>query len=122
MEESKHVARRIRRRTLGTAFRTDPRRQVDSRREQFDELAWVVRDISLSGAFLETTRPVAVGGEFDLTLVFGAAMVHVSVEVIRLQEPDWGRSGGIGVIFKGFGSGAQQFLESYIAAAEGSVY
>ena len=122
MGESKQVSRRIRRRTLGTAFRADPRREPDPQLQQMGDVAWTVRDISLSGAFLATGSPVAVSAEFSLTLVFGVAMLHVRVEVVRVQEPAWGRTGGVGVIFKQFGPGAKKFLESYIAAAEGNVY
>ena len=107
----------MRRRSLGTAFRADPRREVAPRIKPFWDLAWAVRDISASGAFLETHGPVPIGSIVDLTLVFGATMVHVTVEVVRIQEPGWGRAAGVGVSFIEFGGGAKQFLESYVAAA-----
>ncbi len=41
---------------------------------------------------------------------------------MRVQKPVWGHCAGVGVSFKRFGTGAKEFLESYIAAAEGSAY
>jgi hypothetical protein len=57
-------------------------------------------DISVSGAFLETESPIRLGAMLDLDLEFdGQATVHVTAEVVRVQEPSWRRPGGVGVKF-----------------------
>jgi hypothetical protein len=112
MGEGSNVARRVRRRTLGRAIRDDP----------VAESAWSIRDVSISGAFLETNASIPVGSELELALVFGTAVIHVTARVIRIQEPGWGRVGGVGIEFTRFRGDAQQFLESYIAATEAETY
>ena len=112
MGEGSNVARRVRRRTLGRAIREDP----------VAESAWSIRDVSISGAFLETNAPIPVGSELELALVFGTAVIHVTAQVIRIQEPGWGQVGGVGIEFTRFRGDAEQFLESYIAATEAETY
>ncbi len=110
MGKAENVARRVRLRTLGRAIREDP----------IAESAWSIRDVSSTGAFLETRAPIAVGAELEL--VFGTAVIHVTARVVRVQEPAWGQVGGVGVEFMRFGGDSQKFLESYIAATEGETY
>jgi hypothetical protein len=112
MDEDSNVARRVRRRTLGRAIREDPGAGS----------AWCIRDVSISGAFLETNAPIPIGSELELALVFGTAVIHVTARVIRIQQPDWGQVGGVGVEFTRFRGDSQQFLESYIAATEAETY
>ena len=112
MGEAEDVARRVRRRTLGRAIREDP----------IAESAWSIRDVSITGAFLETSAPIAVGAELELALVFGTAVIHVSARVVRVQEPAWGQVAGVGIEFMRFGGDSQKFLENYIAATEGETY
>ena len=108
-EEGAHVARRIRRRTLGRAIREDPS----------GEPGWGIRDLSTTGAFLETKARLEVGAEFDLSLIFGTAVVHVVARVVRIQEPSWQHVGGAGVQFIRLSKGTEAFLESYIESSEG---
>ncbi len=112
MGEAPNIARRVRRRTLGRAIREDP----------IAESAWSIRDVSITGAFLETSAPLPVGSELELALVFGTAVIHVTARVIRVQEPAWGQVGGVGIEFTRLRGDSQQFLESYIAATEGEAY
>ncbi len=109
IDEDGPVARRIRRRTLGRAIREAPG----------EELAWGIRDLSTTGAFLETKAPLEIGTEFDLSLVLGTAVIHVMARVARIQEPSWQHVGGAGIEFTRVSQGAQAFLESYIEASEG---
>ena len=102
------AARAPRRRSNGKAFLKDPRV------EDCSHLAWDVRDVSISGAFLETKGPVPVGTELEMCLVFGAAMAHVKARVTRVQEPSWAHVGGVGVRFVKFYEGARELLESYL--------
>ena len=112
MGEESNVARRVRRRTLGRAIRDDP----------IAESAWGIRDVSISGAFLETHAPIPVGSELELALVFGTAVIHVTARVVRVQEPAWGQVGGVGIEFTRLRGDSRQFLESYVAATEGEAY
>lgn len=108
-----NAARRVRRRSLGHAHLSDPRR-LDS------QLVWDIRDVSVTGAFLETTGPVPVGTELELALVFGPALARVRARVVRVQEPTWEDAGGVGVEFTEFYEGSRDLLEGYIAEADGS--
>lgn len=63
------------------------------------QLHWTARDISTTGAFLETESPLPVGSRLALALELAGITVHVDAEVIRVQEPTWGTAGGIGVTF-----------------------
>ena len=107
-KEGGHVARRIRRRTLGRAIREDPS----------GEFSWSVRDLSMTGALLETKMPLEIDSEFDLSLVFGTAVIHVTARVVRVQEPSREYIGGAGIEFIRVSKGAKAFLESYIEASE----
>ena len=42
-------------------------------------------------------------------------MILVTAEAARVQEPAWGRVGGIGVYFTWFGRGSQETIERFIA-------
>ena len=108
-EEGAHVARRIRRRTLGRAIREDPN----------GESAWGIRDLSTTGAFLETKARLEIGEEFDLSLIFGTAVIRVMARVVRIQEPSWHHVGGAGIEFIRPSEGTKTFLESYIEWSEG---
>ncbi len=112
MGEVSNIARRVRRRTLGRAIREDP----------ITESAWGIRDVSISGAFLETHAPIPVGSELELALVFGTAVIHVTARVVRVQEPAWGQVGGVGIAFTRLRGDSRQFLESYVAATEDEAY
>ncbi len=108
-EENRHIARRIRRRTLGRAIRADPS----------SESAWQIRDLSTTGAFLETKTPIEIGTEFDLSLIFGTAIIHVTARVVRIQEPPEHDVRGAGIEFTRLSEGAKTFLESYIESSAG---
>ncbi len=101
-------------RLIGEAFMTDPRDEVDPRRQEWAHLGFGVRDLSATGAFVETRGPIPVGTELDLAIVVGAAMAHVRVEVVRVQEPGWGSAGGVGVRFTSIGEGSQRLLDDYL--------
>jgi hypothetical protein len=107
--EGEQVTRRIRRRSLGRAIREDPS----------GESAWSIHDLSTTGAFLETRTPLEIGAEFDLSLIFGTAVIHVTARAVRIQEPSESQVSGVGIEFVRLSEGARAFLESYIEASEG---
>lgn len=69
-----------------------------------------IRDMSTTGAFLETPGPVEVGTTLDLCIDFGGSRARVKAHAVRLQEPDWGVPGGVGVAFREFESGSREIL------------
>jgi CheY-like chemotaxis protein len=111
-----NAARRVRRRSIGRAYVSD------SPSERFSQLVWDIRDLSVSGAFLETRGPVPVGTDLNLSLVFGRKVARVRASVVRVQEPSWEAPAGVGVAFTGFEDGALEMLETYVAEAEGELF
>lgn len=114
--ESWNAARPERCRTLGRAFLADPARQ------EFSQLAWEIHDLSRTGAFLETNAPLPVGTGIHLSLSLGGATARVQVEVVRVQEPSWGRVGGVGVVFRDLDEDAREILERHVAEAADELY
>jgi hypothetical protein len=108
-EEHPHSARRTRRRTLGRAVRED----------QSDSSAWSIRDLSVTGAFVETKVPLEIGAQFDLSLIIGTAIIQVMARVVRTQEASARCACGAGIEFMRLSDGAKTFLESYIEVSEG---
>ena len=66
--------------------------------------------MSTSGAFLETPGPLVVGTMLDLCIDFGGSRARVLARTVRMQEPDWGVPGGVGVAFREFESGSREIL------------
>jgi CheY-like chemotaxis protein len=63
-------------------------------------LAWDLVDLSATGAFLATPSSIAVGSRVLLGLTLDGELVRVLATVVRVQEPAWGRCGGVGVRFE----------------------
>lgn len=97
------VERRRRRRSLGSAAMS----------QQF-RINQIV-NISVTGALLETEGALPLGQVLDLTLELDdKSTVEVQAKVVRVQEPDWLRVGGVGVAFTNYRGDALQTLERYI--------
>lgn len=79
------------------------------------QLSWILVDVSATGAFVATEGPLAIGCQFGITLLAGPAQIHVRAEVVRLQEPGWGRLGGVGVRFLGLGRSSRAALNALSA-------
>lgn len=59
-----------------------------------------IADISVTGAFLESYGEIPIGHEMELDLrLESGSSVRVLAKVVRVQYPDWGRTGGVGVTF-----------------------
>lgn len=104
MEKARQViARRRRRRSLGTAQTRGPQ-----------EIHRIV-DLSVSGALLETRHEVSVGTVLDLDLdLENGSSAHVMAKVVRIQQPAWGRVGGVGVAFQDVKPRSKRFIEEYV--------
>jgi CheY-like chemotaxis protein len=109
--------RSARRRSSAQACLLDPPRKGGSGSER-SQLFWYVRDLSATGAFLETESPIPVGTRFDLSLDLDGLEARVTAEVVRVQEPGWGRTGGVGVRFVAFGQEARERLREHVAGAD----
>jgi CheY-like chemotaxis protein len=115
---TQETARRVR--SLGRALLIDPNGRAAGQ-EGISHLAWDIRNVSLSGAFLETKGPLPISTELHLALALGSATGRVKAQVVRVQEPSWRCVGGVGIVFSGFGNGTERLLSDYIAqAARGS--
>jgi len=96
------VARRLRR-SLGTA------RSVRSGQKLR------IADISITGALLETFGEIPEHQLLDLDLELESGRsVRVTAKVVRIQYPQWGRVGGVGVAFTHFADDAQAVLAEYL--------
>jgi hypothetical protein len=110
---TEEAARRVR--SLGRALLIDPS-DPEAGQNGVSHLAWDIRNVSLTGAFLDKA-PLPVSTELHLTLDLGSAKGRVKAQVIRVQEPSWRCVGGVGIIFSDFGKGTEQLLSDYIAQA-----
>ena len=98
------VARRLRR-SLGTACSVQAGQTLR------------IADISLSGALLETYGEIPENQVLDLELTLeNGRRVGVAAKVVRIQYPQWGRVGGVGVQFVRFEGAAQADLARYLEA------
>jgi hypothetical protein len=102
-----------RRRTNGIAYLVapSPRKPLDSTLE----ISWVLRDVSETGAFVESEAPIPVGTALELALEIESAQTRVVAEVVRIQEPDWARPGGVGLTFRDLESATRLHLANYVA-------
>jgi hypothetical protein len=96
------VARR-KRRSLGTACSDRPGQTLR------------IADISVSGALLETFGEIPEHRVLELNLALeNGRTIAVTAKVVRIQYPQWGRIGGVGVAFTHFAGDARQVLEKYV--------
>ena len=86
------------------------------------QLLWYARDLSMTGAFLETESPLPIGCKLDLAIEIGNMRVRVMAEVVRIQDPAWGCVGGIGVRFFEWGDCAKEALYAYVSSGGADTY
>ena len=97
-------------RLLGKAILRDPTR------EDRPVVRWEIRDISRTGAFLETAAPVANGTSLDLLIILGHFSLTAEATVVRVQEPSWAYPGGVGIYFSELSDHAQEQLEQFLSS------
>jgi hypothetical protein len=98
------VARRMRR-SLGTASSSQAGRPLR------------IADISLTGALLETFGEIPENQMLDLEFALdNGRRIRVAARVVRVQYPQWGRVGGVGVQFVRFEGASQAELANYLEA------
>ena len=107
--------RSFRRRSDGRACVLDRMPLEAAEQQGFPQVFWYIRDVGMTGAFLETESPIPVGTRFNLSLNVDAAKIFVTAKVVRVQEPSWGASGGVGVQFVDYGLRARAKLMRYLA-------
>ena len=86
------------------------------------QLLWYVRDLSSSGAFLETETPLPLRSRLELALPVGSSDVRVTAEVVRVQQPSWERPGGVGVRFIDSPPAVEDLLDQHVAEAGSEAY
>ena len=98
-----HIERRRRRRSLGFAHTIGPKNMLK------------IVDISASGALLETQGEILHDHLLTLDLDLEAGYVaRVTARVVRVQYPEWGKVGGVGVRFTSFDGNAEQVIRKYV--------
>ena len=75
-----------------------------------------LRNISESGAFIETLLPV--GEEIDIEIESGEARIRVRAVVVRVQEPSWTLPAGVGVAFQSPSEESRELLDELLASIE----
>lgn len=99
------------------SFVPRPRRQrsLGTVRIQGPLASMRIVNISVTGALLESPGEVPIGTILALDLQLdNDAMIHATARVVRVQFPDWGRIGGIGVVFTEINSASLLALEEFI--------
>jgi hypothetical protein len=92
------------RRSLGTACSAHPGRTLR------------IADISLTGALLETFGEIPEGQVLELDLEMeNGRHVRVTAKVVRVQHPQWGRVGGVGVQFIRFEGESRSILDEFLS-------
>ena len=86
------------------------------------QILWYARDVSITGAFLETESPLPVSAKLDLALEFGDIRIRVTAMVVRVQEPSWGCGGGLGVSFLDYGDSAMEALQAFVTEGGADTY
>lgn len=75
-----------------------------------------IADISVTGALLETFGEIPEGQVLDLDLALeNGQRVRVTARVVRIQHPQWGRVGGVGVQFIRFEGDSLSILEEFLS-------
>lgn len=122
------IARVLRKAESVTAHRPTRRRSIgkallrDSDRGEVAHFTWDLRDLSVSGAFLETKGPIPVGTDLDLDLVLGTDTIRVRAVVARVQEPSWAGPGGVGVHFDDVDPETRALIEQHVDEARDETF
>ena len=96
--------------------------EVEPMQDADPQLRWCARDVSTTGAFLETESPLPVGCSLQLALDVGGTTVHVKGRVVRVQEPSWGHVGGVGVSFFDSGPTVRAALDLFVSEGGADLY
>lgn len=96
--------------------------QIGTREAASPHLLFYARDVSATGAFLETGFPLPIGTRLDLTIEISKMLIRVTAEVVRAQAPSWGCSGGVGVRFTNFSDVAREALAAYVGESGADTY
>jgi len=105
-----------RKRSNGRAYLLDADHRAKGPDAVVPQLVWYVRDLSATGAFLETETPLPIGMNLDVLIELGSESARLAAKVVRVQVPSWEYSGGVGVSFVG-GGAARRTLERYLGGA-----
>ena len=79
------------------------------------QVTWAVKDLCEEGAFVLTDGPLQVGTRLEVSLEIAGAELPATIEVVRVQQPDWGQPGGVGVKIEGLDPEARDRLALYLA-------
>jgi CheY-like chemotaxis protein len=114
-EGRRNAPPRFRGAPIGRAYLFGPRDVLEPASERDPNRIWDIRDMSVSGAFLETKGPIEPGTVLDLCLDFGPNQARVQARTVRIQEPDWGQHAGIGIEFRQMDARSRGLIDSRLA-------
>lgn len=86
------------------------------------QLLCYARDLSSTGAFLETEFPLPLGSKLALAIEIGHMRLRVGAQVVRVQEPRWGESTGIGVHFTDCSQLTRDAIHAYVSQGGPDTY
>lgn len=116
------AVRAPRRRHGGPAYVLSIDAEIEPVQSADTQLHLRARDVSTTGAFLETEAPLPIGSRVDLVLDIAGATVRVTGRVVRVQEPSWGLTGGVGVAFLDAEPTAATALDAFVAGREPEIH
>jgi CheY-like chemotaxis protein len=87
---------------------------VDAEDDSQPLIAWQLKNISETGAFIETRGPVEPDTELHLLIEAGGDQLRATASVVRIQEPSWNVAGGIGVQFSAMDESSRSRLNQWI--------
>jgi len=87
---------------------------LDGTGEKGKLVTWKVRDLSATGAFIETQGPLSLGDVLELEISLQNRTIRATAVVVRIQEPNWMYPGGVGVEFQGLDDDARHSLDSVV--------
>lgn len=107
-----------RRRSNAQVWTFDSEDCTDPAVDEFPPFLWNLTNISSTGAFIQTDSPVPIGMVFDLAIDLEDQKVRLKAQVVRVQDPTWGKRGGVGVSFLDPEPGTRKLLEAYVSQPE----
>lgn len=90
-------------------------RILDGRSAEQPLLSCVLRNVSRTGALLETDGPLAVGARLEMEIDFRGTRGRARGTVVRVQEPSWLSVGGVGLQFESMNAELAAALDGFFA-------
>jgi hypothetical protein len=90
-------------------------RILDDRSGESALLSCMLRDVSRTGALLETNGPLPLGARLEMEIRFNQTRGRARGTVVRVQKPSWLSVGGVAVRFESMNAGLAAALDELLA-------